>query len=52
MSDVYKRQAYIDTYFTRFPGVKAYLDRSVEEGAARGYTETLFGRRRYLPELK
>ena len=44
--------AYIDTYFTRFPGVKAYLDRSVEEGAARGYTETLFGRRRYLPELK
>ena len=34
--------AYIDTYFTRFPGVKAYLDRSVAEGAARGYTCLLY----------
>ncbi|MBE5780204.1 MAG: DNA polymerase I [Clostridiales bacterium] len=43
---------YIETYFARFPGVKRYLDRSVADGTARGYTETLFARRRYLPELK
>jgi DNA polymerase-1 len=44
-------RAFIDTYFARFAGVKAFLDRCVEEAKARGYVETLFKRRRYVPEL-
>src|SRR5205807_4836884 len=43
---------FIEHYFTRFAGVKAWLDRTVAEARERGYVETLFGRRRYLPELK
>ncbi len=42
---------YIDSYFAEFPKVKGYLDGIVEGAKACGYTETLFGRRRYLPEL-
>ncbi|OKL50034.1 DNA polymerase I [Boudabousia marimammalium] len=38
-------------YFSRFGGVKAYLDGVVEQARLDGYTETLFGRRRYLPDL-
>ena len=38
-------------YFAAFPNVKQYMERSVAEARARGYTETLLGRRRYLPEL-
>ena len=38
-------------YFAAFPNVKHYMERSVAEARARGYTETLLGRRRYLPEL-
>jgi DNA polymerase-1 len=38
-------------YFTAFPNVKAYMDRTVIEARERGYTETLFGRRRPIPEL-
>jgi DNA polymerase-1 len=38
-------------YFEAFPNVKAYMDRTVEEARQRGYTETLFGRRRQIPEL-
>ncbi len=45
-------QEYIDSYFHRYPGVKTYLDRSVEMGTEKGYVETLFKRRRYLPGLK
>ena len=42
---------YIDTYFARYPGVQHYMD-DVRAGAAeRGYVETLFGRRLYLPEI-
>jgi DNA polymerase-1 len=44
-------QRYIEKYFARFPGVQAYTERVVEEARRRGYTETLFGRRRYLPAL-
>ncbi|MDL2225085.1 DNA polymerase I [Eubacteriales bacterium OttesenSCG-928-M02] len=47
-----KAAEYIDTYFARFPGVKAYLDQSVADATEHGYAETLFGRRRYMPELK
>ncbi|MFC0597030.1 DNA polymerase I [Streptomyces palmae] len=41
----------MDTYFERFGGVRDYLQRVVEEARATGYTETIFGRRRYLPDL-
>lgn len=45
-------RAFIATYFERFAGVRAFLDRSIELARARGYVETLFGRRRYIPELR
>lgn len=41
----------MDAYFERFGGVRDYLRRVVEEARATGYTATLFGRRRYLPDL-
>jgi len=41
----------LDAYFVAFPNVKAYMDRTVVEARERGYTETLFGRRRPIPEL-
>lgn len=45
-------QEYIDSYFLRYPMVKAYLDGLVEQGKQQGYVTTLAGRRRYLPNLK
>ena len=45
-------KAFIDTYFQRFSGVSAFLTRCVEDAKAKGYAETLFKRRRYIPELK
>ena len=42
---------YIRDYFRAYPGVEAYLSDSVAQASGRGYTETLFGRRRYIPEL-
>ena len=41
----------LDAYFEAFPNVKAYMDATVVEARKRGYTETLFGRRRPIPEL-
>ena len=41
----------LKAYFEAFPNVKSYMDRTVEEARQRGYTETLFGRRRQIPEL-
>jgi DNA polymerase-1 len=41
----------LDAYFEAFPAVKDYMDRTVAEARERGYTETLFGRRRPIPEL-
>jgi DNA polymerase I len=41
----------LNAYFEAFPNVKAYMDRTVIEARMRGYTETLFGRRRPIPEL-
>jgi DNA polymerase I len=41
----------LDSYFEAFPSVRAYMDRTVVEARSRGYTETLFGRRRPLPDL-
>jgi DNA polymerase-1 len=43
---------FIKQYFTRFQGVRAWLDRTVADARDKGYVETLFGRRRYVPELK
>ena len=42
----------LDAYFGAFPRVKQYMDETVEEARKRGYTETLFGRRRSIPELQ
>ncbi|MEX2180612.1 MAG: DNA polymerase I [Gemmatimonadaceae bacterium] len=44
-------KAFIETYFERFAGVRQWLDRSVAEARERGYVETLFRRRRYIPEI-
>ncbi|MAT66182.1 MAG: DNA polymerase I [Gammaproteobacteria bacterium] len=44
-------QEYVDLYFARYPGVKAYMDRTREQAHDQGYVETLFGRRLYLPEI-
>ena len=41
----------LDGYFVAFPAVREYMDRTVAEARDRGYTETLFGRRRRIPEL-
>jgi DNA polymerase-1 len=41
----------LDAYFEAYPSVRAYMDRTVAEARERGYTETLFGRRRQIPEL-
>ncbi|TSB20504.1 DNA polymerase I [Streptomyces benahoarensis] len=41
----------MDNFFERFGGVRDYLQRVVEEARATGYTETILGRRRYLPDL-
>ena len=41
----------LDAYFVAFPNVKQYMDDTVEQARKRGYTETLFGRRRPIPEL-
>ena len=45
-------QAYIDLYFDRYPGVRAYMEESRERARDRGYVETVFGRRLYLAEIK
>jgi DNA polymerase-1 len=45
-------QGYIDRYFERYPGVRAYMDRTRAMAAEQGYVETLFGRRLYLPEIR
>ena len=42
---------YITRYFERYPGVKNYMDRTREEAKAKGYVQTVFGRRLYLPEI-
>ena len=41
----------IDDYFTTFPKVHAYMEKAKEEAREKGYAETLFGRRRYLPDI-
>jgi DNA polymerase-1 len=43
---------FIDAYFAQFPRIREFLDRQVARAAAEGFTETILGRRRYLPELQ
>jgi DNA polymerase-1 len=45
-------QQYVDLYFERYPGVKAYMDRTREQAREDGFVETVFGRRLYLPEIR
>jgi DNA polymerase-1 len=44
-------QAYVDLYFERYPGVRAFMEATREQARKQGYVETLFGRRLYLPDI-
>ncbi|MBI2990054.1 MAG: DNA polymerase I [Candidatus Magasanikbacteria bacterium] len=48
----WQAKEFIDKYFEEFSGVKAYIDDTLETAKKTGYVETLFGRRRYIPELR
>ena len=45
-------QDYVDRYFDRYPGVKRYMDETRAAARERGYVETVFGRRLYLPDIR
>ncbi|MEC8490785.1 MAG: DNA polymerase I [Pseudomonadota bacterium] len=45
-------QKYMDLYFERYPGVLEYMDSTRESAKEKGYVETVFGRRLYLPDIK
>ncbi|MBV8368498.1 MAG: DNA polymerase I [Candidatus Eremiobacteraeota bacterium] len=45
-------RAMTEAYFARFPGVRGFIDRVLDEARERGYVETLLGRRRYMPDLR
>jgi len=45
-------QAYVDRYFERYPGVRAFMERTREQARDQGYVETVFGRRLYLPDIR
>jgi len=45
-------KAYIDAYFEKYHGVREYMSDIIESGRENGYVSTIYGRRRYLPELK
>ena len=47
----HEAQEYVDLYFSRYPGVKNYMDQTREQARKQGYVETVFGRRLYLPEI-
>lgn len=44
-------QSYIDLYFSRYPGVQAYMEQTRQKAREQGYVETVFGRRLYLPDI-
>jgi len=48
----YEARDYIDSYLTNYRGVRTYMKQVVEDARNIGYTETMFGRKRYIPELK
>ena len=45
-------QGYIEEYFATYPGIKGFLDKAVEDAKQKGYSETMYHRRRPIPELK
>ena len=47
-----KAKAYIETYFEKYPNIKKYMDGEIEKCKEEGFVETLWGRRRYVPEIK
>ena len=48
----YEARDYIDSYLANYHGVRDYMKKMVEDARELGYTQTLYGRRRYIPELK
>lgn len=48
----YEARDYIDSYLTNYRGVRAYMKKVVDDAREIGYTSTMYGRRRYIPELK
>ena len=48
----YEAKAYIDSYLSTYHGVRDYMKNVVADAREIGYTETMYGRRRYIPELK
>ena len=48
----YEAKAYIDSYLENYRGVKTYMQQVVEQAREMGHTKTLYGRKRYIPELK
>lgn len=48
----YEARAYIDRYLDNYHGVRDYMKKVVEDARQNGYTQTMYGRRRYIPELK
>jgi DNA polymerase-1 len=48
----YEAKDYIESYLANYPGVKAYMRQVVENAREQGYTQTMYGRKRYIPELK
>src|SRR4029077_11106304 len=50
--DYAEAKAFITRYFERFSGIRHYLDSMVEFARENGYVQTIFGRRRYIPELR
>ena len=47
-----KAKQYINDYLEKYSGIKNFMDNIIEDAKEKGYVETLFGRRRYIPELK
>jgi len=48
---VKEAKEYIQNYFEKFTGVKKYLDKTIADAKEKGYVTTMFGRRRYIPEI-
>ena len=48
----YEAKAYIDSYLSNYHGVRAYMRQVIADARESGYTQTMYGRRRYIPELK
>ena len=45
-------KALIEDYYRTFPGIRTYIDKVIAQASEKGYVETIFGRRRYLPDIK